>query len=169
LGRTDRTKIEREIKTMHKEIMASSSSTNSNSPDIVFFKKTKHQSKPSLLEGFLLSVGKRQSRVNKDDSSLSIVKELSIYRSLAMQEFNDVVEHSKPHDPLLFWNLHGQQLKFLSSLARKHLIVPSTSVPSEATFSVASYLGRKERNRLTPENLCMLVFLKDKINDDMSS
>jgi len=67
----------------------------------------------------------------------------------------------------LFWNLHGQKLKFLSTLARKQLIVPSTSVPSESTFSVASYLGRKETSRLTPENLSTLVFLKDKVNDKM--
>jgi hypothetical protein len=66
------------------------------------FNRTLHIYIKNLLEGFLLSVGKRQSRVNKGDSSLSIVTELSIYRSLAMQEFNDVVEHSKPHDPLLF-------------------------------------------------------------------
>ena len=85
-----------------------------------------------------------------------------------MQEFNDIVRNIKDPDPFSFWNLHGQQLKFLSTLARKHLIVPSTSVPSESTFSVASHLGRKERNRLTSENLCALVFLKDKINDEMS-
>jgi hypothetical protein len=165
LDRSDRTKIEREIKTVHKEYMASS--TNTTSLDVGFTAIPERKSKSNFLQGFLSSVGKRQSRIAKEDTSLSIANELSIYRSLATQEFNDIVEHSKEHDPFLFWHLHGQKLKFLSTLARKHLIVPSTSVPSESTFSIASYLGRKERNRLTPQNLCTLVFLKDKVNDKM--
>jgi hypothetical protein len=41
------------------------------------------------------SVGKHQSRIFKEDTALSIANQLSIYRSLPMQEFNDIVEHSK--------------------------------------------------------------------------
>ncbi|CAF4999278.1 unnamed protein product, partial [Rotaria sp. Silwood1] len=165
LDRVDRTKIEREIKKSHSEYMASSTSPNS----IVFgFATTaKSKSKSNLLQGFLSSLGKRRSRIIQDGKDLSIADELSIYRSLAMQEFNDIIADSKEYDPFAFWNLHGQKLKLLSILARKHLIVPSTSVPSESTFSMASYLGRKERNRLTPENLCNLVFLKDKVTKNM--
>ncbi|CAF3680339.1 unnamed protein product [Rotaria sordida] len=165
LDRVDRTKIEREIKKLHSEYMASSTSPNS----FVFGFATTAKSKPksNLLQGFLSSLGKRRPGIIKEGTNLSLTDELSIYRSLAMQEFNDIIADSKEYDPFAFWNLHSQKLKFLSILARKHLIVPSTSVPSESTFSIASYLGRKERNRLTPENLCRLVFLKDKVTKKM--
>ena len=141
-------------------------STYSNSSDDRITTITEREPYCNSLQGFLSSIGKQQSRIIKKDTTLSITNELSIYRSLALQEYNDIVEHSKEYNPFTFRNLHGSKLKFLSTLSRKHLILPSTSVPSESAFSVASYLEPKERSRLTPENLCMLVFLKDKINDD---
>lgn len=123
------------------------------------------QAKSSCLQGFLSSIGKRRSSIVEENTTLSIADELSTYRSLAIKEFNEIIEQIKEPDPFSFWNSHGRTLKFLSMLARKHLIVPSTSVPSESTFSMASFIGRKERSRLIPENLCTLVFLRDKIND----
>ena len=121
------------------------------------------QLKPSLLIGFLSSVGIYRSHATREFTKLSINKELSTYRSLAMQEFTGILEHSKDYDPFGFWYLHGSKLKFLSPLARKYLVVSCTSVSSESTFSVPSYLGRKERSRLSAENLCTLVFLKIKL------
>ncbi|CAF4304056.1 unnamed protein product, partial [Rotaria magnacalcarata] len=162
LDRADRTKFEREIKNLGKERIESVVDSDLSSRHLQATAKKPLTS--NLLNGFLSSVGKRQPQTAKEVTNLSINNELSIYRSLAMQEYTDIIEHSKDHDPFGFWNTHGNKLKFLSLLARKHLVVPCTSVPSESTFSVASYLGRKERSRLTPENLCTLVFLKDKIN-----
>ena len=160
--------MELEIKNLHKEYITSATNSNSFDTGFIATTRTKHESKSNLLQGFLSAVGKRKSRTIKEDKKiLSITNELSIYRSLAIQEYNDIVENLKEPDPFSFWKLHGHQLKFLSSLAWKHLIIPSTSVPSESTFSMAAYLGRKERSHLTPDNFSMLVFLKDKVIDDI--
>ena len=156
----DRAKFEREIKHLHKESIESAVDSGVRNCHLKTI--AEQQLKPNLLDGFLSSVGKRQSHVTKEFTDLSINSELSVNRSLAMQEFTDILEHYKNHDPFGFWNLHGNKLKFLSTLARKH-VVPCTSVPSESTFSIASYLGQKERSRLSAENLCTLVFLKDKV------
>ncbi|CAF0834218.1 unnamed protein product [Adineta steineri] len=169
LDRKERSTIECEIRALHKDYTTSLS--NSNSLNVGLTQTTAQKPKVNLLQGFLASVNQHQPRIIKKDAALSIANELALYRSLAITEFNEItdVNNPKPHDPFAFWNLHSNKLKFLSSLARKNLIIPSTSVPSESTFSVAAYLGRKERNRLTSENLCMLVFLKDKINLEMEN
>jgi hypothetical protein len=65
-----------------------------------------------------------------------------------------------------FWQHNQSELKCLSQIAYDHLITPATSVPSESAFSTASYLLRKQRSRLTPNNLCYSMFLKDKIDDN---
>lgn len=67
-----------------------------------------------------------------------------------------------------FWNIHRVQLKHLYKYAVYHLVSPATSVASESAFSTASYLLRKQRSRLTPENLSSSMFLKDKVNDQLS-
>ena len=59
--------------------------------------------------------------------------------------------------------MQSGKLPILASFARRFLATPETSVPSESAFSTPSYLGRKERSRLTPENLSITVFLKDKL------
>lgn len=65
-----------------------------------------------------------------------------------------------------FWNQNQVELKFLSKMAFSHLITPATSVASESAFSMAAYLSRKQRSRLTPTNLAYSMFLKDKLDDD---
>jgi len=65
--------------------------------------------------------------------------------------------------PLLFWKEHGIDLPSLSRMARCYLSAPATSVKSESCFSISAHYGRKERARLTSDNLAMSVFFKDKI------
>ena len=93
MDRTDRTKIEREIKTLYSEHMTSS--TNSNLLDFGFTTTADHQPKSNLLQSFLSSVGKRQSRIIKENKNVSISDELSIYRSLARRECNEIIHMAK--------------------------------------------------------------------------
>ena len=64
-----------------------------------------------------------------------------------------------------FWRSHRYDLKILSRFAAHFLVTTATSVPSESAFSIASYLLRKQRSRLSPVNLSYSMFLKDKVND----
>jgi hypothetical protein len=92
----------------------------------------------------------------------TIVDDIHNYRKYVTQ-FN--LTH-KPNltSSILFWQTYGQNLLILGKLAKKMLSTPATSVSSESCFSISSFLSRKERARLTSENLSSSVFLKDKIN-----
>ncbi|CAF4381507.1 unnamed protein product, partial [Rotaria sp. Silwood2] len=60
--------------------------------------------------------------------------------------------------------MHYVQLPLLSNLAKVHLVACGSSVPSESAFSCSAFVARKERSRLSPENLAYSVFLKDKLD-----
>ena len=62
-------------------------------------------------------------------------------------------------DPVKWWKTYCVQLPFLSSLARKYLCIPATSVPSERAFSVSGNIITSKRSCLHPENAEMLTFL----------
>ncbi|CAF1310256.1 unnamed protein product [Rotaria sordida] len=95
------------------------------------------------------------------NTKATIINDIYNYRN-CVTRFN--LKH-KPDIALssIFWQSYGQQFPILGKLAQKMLSTPSTSVPSESCFSVSAFLGRKERGRLTGENLSSSVFLKDKI------
>ena len=67
-----------------------------------------------------------------------------------------------------FWDINRLQLKHLYKYAVRHLASPATCVISESAFNTASYLLRKQRSRLAPENLSSAMSLKDKLNDDFN-
>ena len=68
-----------------------------------------------------------------------------------------------------FWNINRFQLEHLYKYAVRHLASLATSVTSESAFNTASYLLRKQRSRLAPENLSSVMFLEDKLNDDFNT
>jgi hypothetical protein len=70
-------------------------------------------------------------------------------------------------DALTFWKTHGEQMPLLKAMAQRYLATPGTSVASESAFSVSAYIARKERARLSPENLSYTVFLKDKLRSPL--
>ena len=118
----------------------------------------KSPSKPSAVCVFLHALGHEPS--TSGNKRATLVEEMRSYRLLASK-------HPTPteseHTTLQFWSMHATKLPILASFARRFLATPGTSVPSESAFSTSSYLGRKERARLTPENLSITVFLKDKL------
>ena len=67
-----------------------------------------------------------------------------------------------------FWDRNQFQLEHLYKYTVHHLASPEPSITSESAFNTASYLLRKQRSRLTPENLSSAMFLKDKLNDNFN-
>ncbi|CAF4540658.1 unnamed protein product [Rotaria sp. Silwood2] len=118
----------------------------------------------SAMDMFNESIGDvhyEESRLGENKRA-TIIHEFHNYRKYAA-EFN--LKH-KPDatSAIIFWRTHGDTFSILKELAKKMLSTPATSVPSESCFSISSFLGRKERARLTGENLSSSVFLKDKID-----
>ncbi|CAM4976506.1 unnamed protein product, partial [Rotaria socialis] len=61
-----------------------------------------------------------------------------------------------------FWTFYCTKLPRLSNLVRRINVIPATSVTSEALFSVASFLHRKQRASLSSRTLRYLLVLKNR-------
>ncbi|CAF5012782.1 unnamed protein product, partial [Rotaria magnacalcarata] len=121
---------------------------------------------PSTYDDFIAACGDDGNIIgesNKERSKRLSVNEELKYFKLAVQEFN-LKNKPSTTTAMRFWNIHHTKLPLLSRLARIHLIACGTSVPSESAFSISAHTARKERSRLSSQNLCYSVFLKDKIS-----
>ncbi|CAM4985041.1 unnamed protein product [Rotaria socialis] len=121
---------------------------------------------PSTCDDFIAACGDDGNIIgesNKERSKRLSVNEELKYFKLAVQEFN-LKNKPSTTTAMRFWNIHHTKLPLLSRLARIHLIACGTSVPSESAFSISAHTARKERSRLSSQNLCYSVFLKDKIS-----
>jgi hypothetical protein len=139
--------------------MASHTTTVSNAP------KPLTKSKKSAMDIFNESVGDGINGDHLDSGDANrkaaIIDDIRNYRA-AVTKFN--LKHKlNESSATTFWKTYGQNFPELGKLTRRLLCAPATSVPSESAFSVSAYLGRKERARLTEENLASSVFLKDKV------
>ncbi|KAG8228081.1 hypothetical protein J437_LFUL000081 [Ladona fulva] len=66
---------------------------------------------------------------------------------------------SRKENPLVWWEARKKIYPRLSKLAKKHLAVVATSVPSERVFSKAGQIISERRSRLKSSTVQKLVFL----------
>jgi hypothetical protein len=64
------------------------------------------------------------------------------------------------NDPLVWWQLNAERFPTLANAARDYLGIQSTSVASEATFSVARHTVSSVRNRIDGESARASLCLK---------
>ena len=81
----------------------------------------------------------------------AIENELSSYLQSASVESDT--------DPLKWWKEHAVVFPALSHLAKKYLLVPATSSPSERVFSCSGNIVTSHRASLKPDAVDRLVFL----------
>ena len=62
-------------------------------------------------------------------------------------------------DPLKWWKSREMHYPNLSITVKNYMCIPATSVSSERVFSTAGNLINSKRQRLTPDNVDMLMFL----------
>lgn len=124
---------------------------------------SKSEVKSSPIEQFLRACGDAEATYEPKVKSkrLTINEELKNYKK-------SVIEFEKNQIPtavssLNFWKKNYVDLPILAQLARVYLSAPGTSIASESAFSVSSYVARKERARLSADNLSFTMFIKDKI------
>jgi hypothetical protein len=61
-------------------------------------------------------------------------------------------------NPLVWWKKYSATFPYLAQVARRYLVMPTTSAPVERLFSVAGQVVTAMRNRLHPETVTILVF-----------
>lgn len=152
----ERTMVEKELKKLSSTNFDKNFDSTTSNMQTNTVCKTK--SERTAVNAFLQSVG-HESLTSKGKRA-TLVEEFRNYRLLATK-FMELKDTDVT--VLQFWSTHTHELPLLSSFARRFLATPGTSVPSETAFSVSGFIGRKERSRLTPDNLAATVFLKDKL------
>ena len=70
-----------------------------------------------------------------------------------------IAEPDTKEHPLVWWKTMELVFPLLSTLARKYLCIPATSVPSERIFSTAGYLVNCHRASLHADTVEMLLCL----------
>jgi hypothetical protein len=110
------------------------------------------------MEIFLISIGEDIVQKRNNSARSSIIEEIHNYR-LLITKYSDRLK-TPTLSSLDFWKTYEKTLPRLSKMAKQLVNTPATSVASESAFSTSAYVGRKERSRLSIENLASTVFLK---------
>ena len=111
-------------------------------------KKAKQESKfLSLLEDVLDKLDTTHAGISPQEAAN---KEIQRYLC---------IDANRKENPTKWWKNYCTQLPLLSTMARKYLCIPATSVPSERAFSTAGNVVNAKRSCLLPENTNILTFL----------
>ena len=92
--------------------------------------------------------------IHDNNSVASSVIQVNGYLSLPIEEFERLP------NPLLYWRKNLQSYTELQEIARKYLIMPASSVPSERAASAAGNTITTKRSCLSAEHAENLVFLQ---------
>ena len=79
----------------------------------------------------------------------AIEVEMNLYREMARV--------NRFEDPMKWWRQHSNVMPKLARLAKRHIGIPATSVPSERVFSKAGELVSARQSRLKQSNFDILI------------
>ncbi|KAJ4945993.1 hypothetical protein JOQ06_023671, partial [Pogonophryne albipinna] len=90
----------------------------------------------------------------------------SVSTSADVQVQTYLSEQTSPRksNPLHYWKDNASRFPSLTAIATRFLCAPCTSVDSERLFSAVSNVLDEKRNRLSPDRVEMLIFLKKKLH-----
>lgn len=83
---------------------------------------------------------------------------------IEFRNYKDDIFLARAKNPLQFWELKGSSYPRLKKMAKKYLVIPATSVPSERVFSKAGDIVSEKRNRLKSKNVEKILFLNANSN-----
>ena len=76
------------------------------------------------------------------------------------QEIAFYEESNQADDFIKYWQNNCEKLPILTAFVKRYCIISATSVPSEAAFSIANYLKRKERSVMSSKMLGISMVMK---------
>lgn len=81
--------------------------------------------------------------------------------TIAIHEYQRHAQLHIMQDPLPWWKskIDYEHVKDLVPLSMKWLAIPATSCPSECLFSTAGDVITESRNRISSDNVDMILFL----------
>ena len=94
---------------------------------------------------------------------------LEMDRYLSMPTDPTIPVEQVEKEMLKWWAAKKGELPLLAELAREYLCIPASSSPSERLFSHAGNIVTDTRHSLDPENVSMLLFIKENLHRCMSS
>ena len=101
----------------------------------------------------------------EEDDSQNLLNDLETQVNLEISQYKALlcsnVNSEKEFDILSWWKSMSTQFPRLSKTAKYYLCIPATSTTSERSFSIANDIITKKRNRLKPETVEKLTFLKN--------
>jgi hAT family C-terminal dimerisation region len=111
--------------------------------------------------------GKKKVKVNHPDIftdfTANILDTFSPSKTTAIKsEFDRYKDHpelERDGDPLDWWRLNATRYPKLAVLARRYLAIPASSASSERLFSRLKLTATAARQGLSPDTLCMLLFV----------
>ena len=109
---------------------------------------TKPAGLASILEDIIITKTEKGTKTKLDQAK----QEMEVYMNTETLNLGS--------DPLQWWKDNSWRLPLLARLAKEHLCVPATSVPSERVFSTAGDILSAQRASLNADEVDMLIFLK---------
>ena len=106
-----------------------------------------------------------ESSGNKKSKMLSFFGSFAEETQNKPNEFDHYLDQpqllaTEENNPLDWWNVNKSVFPTLAKLAQKYLAIPASSVPSEWLFSDAENHVTLKQNKLDPDMVNYLVFLK---------
>ncbi|CAF1465075.1 unnamed protein product [Adineta ricciae] len=93
--------------------------------------------------GFAVLPDRERAMVERELKKLSSANPDKSFDSISTTAKSIELKHADS-TVLQFWSTYARELPILSSLSRRFLATPGTSVPAEAAFSISSFIGRRE-------------------------
>ena len=109
---------------------------------------TKPAGLASILEDVIITKTEKGTKTKLDQAK----QEMEVYMNTETLNLGS--------DPLQWWKDNSWRLPLLARLAKEHLCVPATSVPSERVFGTAGDILSAQRASLNADKVDMLIFLK---------
>ena len=107
----------------------------------------------SAMEDLLDDFFPAETQTRTTNVAQTIQREIDMYKTQPTTPLSS--------DPLVWWSDNAAKFPYIAAVARLHLGIPATSVPSDRVFSTAGDVVTAQRSRLSGEHVDQLIFSQE--------